>query len=349
MNKFSVKLSPTPFFSVLTPTWNRSRQLHQVYQSLIAQTFRDFEWIIADDGSIDDTYEIVKWMSKLAPIPICYVRSDVHVGKARIDNEGLARARGQLLMWCDSDDTLAPNALETLFSAWVNIPLERRAEYGGIKALAKTNEGDPLCASLIETTVQKAKWNQLAIALNIEGDLLHCTRTDLLKEFKFPEVDFVIPESMLWTALGDKHYLILKKFLLIKQYNSSHSISFTGVMRYSRGRAYALALVERNLSPLRVSFSRKFWSVVNFVRYSVHGDIPFSQARVLWQKNSSEIAFWSFGILGCLLAIKDRLQGKVEKTHREFEKNNTLARISVENFSSNTNSRDNLFLQNSDA
>lgn len=47
-------------FTVFTPTYNRANVLHRVYESLCAQTFRNFEWLIVDDGSTDNTYELVK-------------------------------------------------------------------------------------------------------------------------------------------------------------------------------------------------------------------------------------------------------------------------------------------------
>ena len=48
-----------PLFTVYTPTYNRAHTLHRCYESLKVQTFRDFEWLIVDDGSTDGTAELV--------------------------------------------------------------------------------------------------------------------------------------------------------------------------------------------------------------------------------------------------------------------------------------------------
>ncbi|MDP5238381.1 glycosyltransferase family A protein [Uliginosibacterium sp. 31-16] len=93
-------------FTVFTPTYNRAAVL---YDSLCAQTCRDFEWLIVDDGSTDDTRELVaRWQSE-AGFSIHYVwQKNGH--KKTAMNRGAAEARGELFLTLDSDDACLPDA-----------------------------------------------------------------------------------------------------------------------------------------------------------------------------------------------------------------------------------------------
>ena len=58
--------------TVITPTYNRCNTLHRVYNSLISQTYKDFEWLVIDDGSTDDTKELIQNYIKQDKIDIRY-------------------------------------------------------------------------------------------------------------------------------------------------------------------------------------------------------------------------------------------------------------------------------------
>ena len=98
--------------TVFTPAYNRAHTLENLYRSLQKQTFRDFEWLIVDDGSSDGTGELVKhWQTEENPFPIRYVYQE-NGGKCRAINHGLELAAGELFFTVDSDDYLLDNALE---------------------------------------------------------------------------------------------------------------------------------------------------------------------------------------------------------------------------------------------
>lgn len=98
--------------TVFTPTYNRAYILENLYRSLQRQSFRDFEWLVVDDGSGDDTDRLVAgWMAEENPFPIRYVRQE-NGGKCRAINHGLKLAQGELFFTVDSDDYLTDDALE---------------------------------------------------------------------------------------------------------------------------------------------------------------------------------------------------------------------------------------------
>ena len=88
--------------TIFTPTYNRDYILGQLYQSLIRQTCHDFEWLIVDDGSADDTEALVRgWLEAKNPFPIRYHRQE-NGGKHRAINKGLGLAEGALFIKTES-------------------------------------------------------------------------------------------------------------------------------------------------------------------------------------------------------------------------------------------------------
>ncbi len=115
-----------PTFTVFTATYNRAHLLQRVFDSLERQTYRDFEWLIVDDGSTDDTESIVRDWGLRADFPVRYVRQP-HSGKHVAFNRGVREARGRLFLTWDSDDGAVPEALERFRANWDAIPSDRRS------------------------------------------------------------------------------------------------------------------------------------------------------------------------------------------------------------------------------
>jgi glycosyltransferase involved in cell wall biosynthesis len=319
----------TPFVTVLTPTWNRSNYLERVHAGLAGQTLRDFEWIVADDGSTDQTEAIVRQLAARSEFPVTYIRADRHVGKTRMDNEAVRQAKGAFILWCDSDDWLLPNALQRLWEAWHSIPGDQRNEFVGLTALAATEQGcivDPFPG----VDFKDVSWNDLAEIHGVTSDMLFCARADALQAHPFPEVDFLIPESVVWTAIGHLPARLIAEVLLMKEYRADHAISFSGTMSYNRGRAYALATTVRNLHGYRRSWKTRAWRLITFIRYSLHGEISLGEALRMWGHNTGWFVFWLACPLAFALAAKDRLQGKVRRTHREFLAAHETSALTVE-------------------
>ena len=100
--------------TVFTPTFNRAYILSNLYQSPQRQSFCDFEWLIVDDGSTDNTKELInKWKMEQNAFEIRYVWQK-NGGKCRAINKGLDLAKGELFFTVDSDDYLTDDALEKI-------------------------------------------------------------------------------------------------------------------------------------------------------------------------------------------------------------------------------------------
>ena len=105
--------------TVFTPTFNRGHLIDTLYQSLLKQTNKDFEWIVIDDGSTDRTEAyFTEILAKHNPFEIIY-RTQPNGGKHRAINAGVQIAKGELFFIVDSDDYLTEDAIEKL-SEWRN-------------------------------------------------------------------------------------------------------------------------------------------------------------------------------------------------------------------------------------
>ena len=99
-----------PFFSVIIPTYNRANLLGDTVESVLDQTFNDFELLVIDDGSTDDTRDLVNSFCDSANIRYIY-QENQGVGAAR--NTGIKNARGEWIAFLDSDDLWLPNHLQS--------------------------------------------------------------------------------------------------------------------------------------------------------------------------------------------------------------------------------------------
>ena len=105
--------------TIFTPTYNRAYILENLYRSLLRQSCHDFEWLIIDDGSADDTRSLVEsWMREEPPFPIRYYYYE-NSGKPAEINRALDLAAGEWFFTVDSDDQLTPDAVEKILQ-WEN-------------------------------------------------------------------------------------------------------------------------------------------------------------------------------------------------------------------------------------
>lgn len=108
-----------PKLTIHTATYNRAYILGKAYESLKAQTCKDFEWIITDDGSTDNTEDLVKgWQNLDNGFPIYYYKLN-HVGIPRALNNGVNHSHSEWFMMLDSDDMIIPYTIEKVLE-WLD-------------------------------------------------------------------------------------------------------------------------------------------------------------------------------------------------------------------------------------
>lgn len=191
-----------PKFTVFTPTYNRAYHIGFLYESLVRQTYTDFEWLIVDDGSTDDTKELVQSYITEDKITIRYLYKN-NGGKHTAINLGLQQAEGELFFIVDSDDVLTEDALQTLhdkeqhLSANVVGLVGMKGFKQSGKAMTRSFDKSELIASSVEFTYQYGFMEETAI----------CVKTDIARKYPFPEFDGekFCPESLLWNKLSRQY------------------------------------------------------------------------------------------------------------------------------------------------
>ncbi len=268
-------------FTVFTPTFNRCSTLHRVYDSLRLQTFRDFEWLIVDDGSTDGTIELVeKWQTE-SNFPIRYVYQE-NQGKPAAFNRGVQEAQGELFLTLDSDDACVPNALERLKYHWDGIPPVEKDKFSAVTVLCKDQNGR-LIGDKFPCDVLDSDWIESFFKYKVKGEKWGFQRTDVLKQFPFPTVPNVkfISEGVLWFALSRRFKTrFVNEILRIYHTNDKAGdrlTALTPAVLVGRALFHKYVLNELIdwwlLSPANV-----FRSAINFSRYSFGvGKSPHSQ------------------------------------------------------------------------
>jgi len=180
-----MKEDKKPFFTVFAPTYNRAHLLSRVYQSLCEQTDKDFEWIVIDDGSTDETRELVLKFIKEAPFLVRYFYQP-NSGKHVAINRGVTMAEGFLFVILDSDDWLAPRALELIRRTWNSLLPDERESFAGVAGLYAYPSG-----KIVGTPFPKDVLDSNAVEIRtkyrVRGDKFGANRVDVLKMHPFPE------------------------------------------------------------------------------------------------------------------------------------------------------------------
>lgn len=197
------------FISIITPAYNRADTLHRCYESLSKQSFKDFEWIIVDDGSTDDTSEVVSAWQRESSWNINYVKK-ANGGKPSAVNLGVKTANGEMCAILDSDDGLCHDGLKALVDAWGRLSHDVREDYWCVCALVEDSITKQVVGDLFPSDHITITGGEFQFKYKIAGEKFGLMRTALLKKNPYPEeagYKFV-PESYIWNRLGREYKYI---------------------------------------------------------------------------------------------------------------------------------------------
>ena len=188
--------------TVFTPTYNRAYALPRLYEALLKQTFQDFEWLIVDDGSIDNTTEIVNdWIEK-ACLTIRYIKT-ANGGKHRAINKGVTLAKGELFYIVDSDDWLPQDSLYWVHHYFEEVKDDNQfAGVAGSKCYPDGNKvGGNVSYDILDTDTVSYRERY-----RIKGDMAEVWRTDILRQYPFPEFvgEKFMTEAVVWDEIAGK-------------------------------------------------------------------------------------------------------------------------------------------------
>lgn len=204
--------------SILTTTYNRQADLKQLGKSILAQTEHNFEWIIIDDGSNDQTEMLVQQWKMQFPIHICYWKQE-NAGKHIALNRAFQLMKGEVAVIVDSDDLVLPEMVKTITSYWT---AERLADpsLGLIVFERMAPSGSPL-KDLSSFNLVRGNYNQVRYQNAIMGDYAETFKVASLKQFSFPQYgkEKFLSEDMLWIDYGSSYdALFIATPLFITEY-----------------------------------------------------------------------------------------------------------------------------------
>lgn len=193
--------------TVFTPTYNRVFIINNLYQSLLRQTDMDFEWLVVDDGSSDNTNDYFKnILQKNNPFPIRYFHQK-NKGKHIAINFGVQKALGNLFFIVDSDDFLTQDAIKKI-KEWEN-SLDDSKKWAGVAGLKGDAKKQIIGKTFSGTDFVDAKNTEREL-YNILGDKSEVYFTDVLKKYPFPEINSekFIEEEYIWNAIAKDDFFI---------------------------------------------------------------------------------------------------------------------------------------------
>lgn len=194
-------------FTVFTPTYNRANTLSRVFESLMQQTFTDFEWLIVDDGSMDQTDALIQEWQQKAFFPIRYYFQE-NQGKHIAFNKGVQKAVGKFFVPLDSDDACLPQSLERFLTLWNTIPDAQKENFSGICVLCQDQNGS-IIGDHFPCSILDSNSCEIDYKYRVTGEKWGFHRTEILKKYPFPEVRDVkfIPESIIWHNIAKKYQI----------------------------------------------------------------------------------------------------------------------------------------------
>src|SRR5258708_9558944 len=230
-------------FTILTPTYNRAHTMGKVYESLCVQTFSDFEWVIADDGSTDGTKELVATWKPVFPIRYFW---QANRGKHTAMNLGVAKAAGEFVLFFDSDDSCIPTTLERFDYHWRQIP--DPARFANLSCLCRRPDGSIVGKPYPADCVDAFSFaDQLRYRSAERWGII---RTDVLREFPWPEGVRYAAEGLVWNRMSRKYAArFVNEALRIYEPNPHGVSSNVTALRRASPKATLMYYRELALSP----------------------------------------------------------------------------------------------------
>ena len=278
-------------FTIFTPTFNRKELLEKLYKSLQKQTYKDFEWLIVDDGSADGTKEKVEEFLSEKKLDIKYYFKE-NGGKQRAYNFATDKANGELFICLDSDDEYVENGLETILKYWKKY--EKNNNIAGMGYLSMYPDGEIIGSSFPEKEMISTQFD-IYNKYGVKGDKGLMFRTEIIKKYKFPVFDDekFITEAVVYNRICEKYKMVyVNEKIEIKEYQEDGLTAKYNnlLLRNPKGQA----LYHNEINSQNLSFKQKILN--NAVYYKFCRAAGYKFGKIFKENKNKLFLIFALGI-----------------------------------------------------
>lgn len=191
-------------FTVFTPIYNRADTLERVFKSLNAQTFRDFELVMINDGSTDNSHDVALELMKTATFEVNYINNANNQHKMACYEQAIDVAQGEFLLPLDSDDECVAEALEIFKKEYDSIPNDRKSKISGVTCLCNDQFGN-LVGELFPESPFYSNTFKEQLYYPKASEKWGFAKTEILKGIQINPAIYsrgYMPESMIWELIA---------------------------------------------------------------------------------------------------------------------------------------------------
>ena len=278
-------------FTIFTPTFNRKELLEKLYKSLQKQTYKDFEWLIVDDGSADGTKEKAEEFLSEKKLDIKYYFKE-NGGKQRAYNFATDKANGELFICLDSDDEYVENGLETILKYWKKY--EKNSNIAGMGYLSTYPNREVIGSSFPEKEVVSTQFD-IYNKYGVKGDKGLMFRTEIIKKYKFPVFDDekFITEAVVYNRICEKYKMAyVNEKIEIKEYQEDGLTAKYNnlLLRNPKGQA----LYHNEINSQKLSFKQKVLN--NAVYYKFCRAAGYKFGKIFKENKNKLFLIFALGI-----------------------------------------------------
>lgn len=251
--------------TIFTPAYNRAHTIGRTYESLCRQTCKDFEWLIVDDGSSDNTRVLVEGWIKENRIPIRYIYQQ-NQGMHGAHNTAYRNIETELNTCIDSDDYMPDDAVEKIITFWKRNGSNR---YAGLIGLDQTEDGKIIGTKFPEDMNSTTLYR--FYARGGKGDKKLVYRTEVIRQYpEYPLFEGERYVGLIYKYLlvdQDYELLVLNKPLVTVEYQEDGSSRNIYKQYWNNPKGFSfLRKVEMKFIP---NWKRKFVSCIHYVSSSL--------------------------------------------------------------------------------
>lgn len=252
--------------TVFTPTFNRAYTLNKCYESLKRQTNKEFVWLIIDDGSTDNTKELVdKWI-KEDKVEIRY-HYQKNQGMHGAHNTAYELIDTEINTCIDSDDYMTDDAVEKIINFWNK---NRHKELGGFVALDAYTNGE-IIGTKLPNGINETRYFDIYNILGVKGDKKFIYRSDLTKLYPYPifKGEKYVSLAYKYAKLDNNCKLgLMNEVVCIVEYMQDGS-SLNMLKQYRRNpKGFSFIRIENMKNP-RIAAKNKFKECIHYISSSI--------------------------------------------------------------------------------